>query len=247
MSAETVPQRAEHDHDPASIRQRLYEGPKASVLRDWVYGGIDGVITTFAIVAGAVGGSLSDTVIIILGLSNLVADGLSMAAANFAGTRAEADNRVRLRAVEERHIDTDPEGERMEIREIYRFKGFDGTDLDRVVDVITSDRERWIATMLSEEYGLPDATPNPWRAAATTFAAFVVCGFVPIAPYLFRLDQALALSVALTGVTFFAVGAAKSAWSVRSPIWGGLETFAIGTLAAGAAYGIGRAAEWLIA
>ena len=69
--------RLEHDHDPEAIRERLAAGPGASYLRDWIYGGIDGAVTTFAIVSGVVGAQLSPGIVVILGLANLLADGFS--------------------------------------------------------------------------------------------------------------------------------------------------------------------------
>ena len=92
----------EHDHSPHAIARRLQRGPDASYLRDWVYGGIDGAVTTFAIVAGALGADLAARFVIIMGIANLVADGFSMAAANYSGTRAENDDFERIRAMEER-------------------------------------------------------------------------------------------------------------------------------------------------
>jgi vacuolar iron transporter family protein len=114
----------EHGHDSASIRRRLAAGPPVSYLRDWVYGGIDGAVTTFAIVAGA---DLSPRVVLILGVANLVGDGFSMAAGDFSATRAERDEHAHLRRMEERHVDLVPEGEREEVREIYRKRHLAGT------------------------------------------------------------------------------------------------------------------------
>jgi hypothetical protein len=141
----------EHEHSRQAIARRLSGAPAFSYLRDWV----DGAITTFAIVAGVVGAELSTRVVLILGIANLVADGFSMAASNYSGTKTEQEEHDHLRAVEERHIQVVPEGEREEIRQIFRGKGFRGRDLERAVDVITADRKRWIDTMLAEEYGLP--------------------------------------------------------------------------------------------
>ena len=93
--------RLEHDHDSASIRRRFASGPPVSYLRDWVYGGIDGAVTTFAVVAGTMGADLSSRIVLILGAANLVGDGFSMAASNFSGTKAERDEYAQLRAVEE--------------------------------------------------------------------------------------------------------------------------------------------------
>ena len=236
----------EHDHDDEAIRARLAERVKPGYLRDWIYGGIDGAVTTFAIVAGAVGGGLGERVVIILGVAGLLADALSMAAANYTGTKAERDDRTRLRRIEERHLRLDPEGERREIREIFRRKGFEGADLDRAVEVITENRERWIETMLVEEYGLGETARSPRQAAISTFLAFIVCGLAPLAPFLLGAPFAWEISIVLTALTFAAIGSAKSRWSPQ-PAWlSGLEVLAIGSAAAVAAYGVGALADALL-
>ncbi len=236
----------EHDHSADAIRRRLARGPAVSYLRDWVYGGIDGAITTFAIVAGAVGAGFSDRVALILGIANVVADGFSMAAANYSGTKAERDDYRRIQAIEDRHIRLAPEGETEEVRQIFAAKGFRGADLDRAVDVITADRQRWIATMMAEEYGLPAQPRCPRRAALSTFAAFLLCGLVPLLPLVLGLANPFTVAIALTAAVFLAIGSIKSAWSV-TPWWrSGVETMAIGLGAAGLAYAIGSGVEALI-
>lgn len=229
----------EHDHSIEAIRTRLALGPRLNYLRDWIYGGIDGAVTTFAIVSGVVGAELSPGVILVLGFANLLADGFSMAASNFSGTRVEREELSQLEQVERRHISEDPDGEREEVRQIYRRKGFEGNDLERAVEILTSDRERWIQTMLTEEYGLPLEVRSPLLAATSTFSAFLVCGFVPILPFLFDTAHSFELSAVFTGLVFFAIGAVKSKWSPSSWWKSGLETFATGAVAALLAYGVG--------
>ena len=102
----------EHGHTSEAIRARLAQDPRISYLRDWIYGGIDGVVTTFAVVAGVVGADLPSRVVLVLGLANLVADGFAMAAGNYTGTQAERDDYDRLLAVEHKHIAVVPDGER---------------------------------------------------------------------------------------------------------------------------------------
>jgi len=229
----------EHEHTVEAIQARLSAGPRQNYLRDWIYGGIDGAVTTFAVVSGVVGARLSPWVILVMGFANLFADGFSMAASNFLGTRAEHEDLKRLEAIEHRHVDLDPEGEREEVRQIFRGKGFNGEDLTRLVDLITSDRERWVRTMLTEEYGLPQQVRSPWLAAITTFSAFLVCGLVPLLPYLFGGPDPLALSIVMTGIVFFGIGSLKSRWSVS--VWwrSGLSTLAVGVIAASLAYAVG--------
>ncbi|HXG92494.1 MAG TPA: VIT1/CCC1 transporter family protein [Blastocatellia bacterium] len=229
----------EHEHTPEAIKERLRAGPRHSYLRDWVYGGIDGSVTTFAVVAGVVGAQLSTGVILIIGAANIIADGFSMAASNFLGTRTEHEEIKNIEAIERRHIKDFPEGEREEVRQIFRDKGFEGETLQRIVDSITSNREIWVRTMLTEEYGLPREVRSPWLAAASTFSAFMLCGLVPLLPFIFGAANAFLLSIVLTGLVFFVIGSIKSIWSTVAWWRSGLETLIVGSMAAALAYAAG--------
>jgi vacuolar iron transporter family protein len=227
----------EHSHTKDAIRARLARDPRISYLRDWIYGGIDGVVTTFAIVAGVVGADLSSRIVLVLGLANLVADGFAMAAGNYSGTQAERDDYDRLLAVERKHIAIVPDGEREEIRQIFGGKGFSGEELERIVDVITADDSRWAKTMVVEEYGLAPTPKSPVLAALSTFAAFMLCGLVPLVTYLGT--GRLIPCVAGTGAAFFAIGAIKSRWSLTRWWQSGFVTFCIGMSAAALAFCVG--------
>ncbi|HXC72210.1 MAG TPA: VIT1/CCC1 transporter family protein [Pyrinomonadaceae bacterium] len=226
----------EHDHSPEAIRKRLETGPTHNYLRDWIYGGIDGSVTTLAVVTGVAGAQLSKWIILALGFANLFADGFSMAASNYLGTRAEHDDWRRLEQIENRHIELAPEGEREEVRQIFERKGFEGKDLQRVVELVTSDRERWVRTMLTDEYGLPHEVRSPWIAAISTFTAFLICGLVPLLPYLIGMEHSFAASTILTGIVFATIGSIKSRWSTTSWWHSGLTTFLVGAIAASLAY-----------
>jgi len=229
----------EHEHSPDAIRKRLDTGPTHNYLRDWIYGGIDGSVTTLAVVTGVAGAQLSNWIILALGFANLFADGFSMAASNYLGTRAEHDDWRRLEQIENRHIELAPDGEREEVRQIFERKGFEGNDLRRIVDLVTADRERWVRTMLTEEYGLPQEVRSPWIAAISTFTAFLICGLVPMLPYLFGTEHSLAVSVTLTAIVFVTIGSIKSKWSTSSWWNSGLTTLLVGAIAASLAYAAG--------
>jgi vacuolar iron transporter family protein len=233
------------DHTVSAIRHRLDRGPATSYLRDVVYGAIDGTVTTFAVVAGVVGAGLRPAVIIILGVANLVADGLSMASSNFLATRAERQQRERTMQEEICHIAEFPEGEREEVRQIYRDKGFTGKDLERAVEILTSDRDRWVETMLREEHGLSSMGRDPLRAGLSTLTAFIAAGAIPLLAFVYdailpsALSRPFAWSGLLTALSFFVVGASKSRFVDQKWWRSGAETLAIGGFAATAAYAIG--------
>jgi len=235
------------EHTPEAIKDRIAAATQHSYLGDFVLGAIDGAITTFAIVAGAAGAGLSNGVVLVLGLANVLADGLSMAAGNFLRARSEQQLVARFRRLEEMHIDHIPDGEREEVREIYRNKGFEGAALDNIVEVITQDRRQWVDTMLKEEWGLQLTPPSPWRASLATFFAFLLAGMVPLLPVLFAVGrhagETFLWSAALTAVTFFAVGYARGHVVDRRPWAAGFETLLIGGAAATVAYLVGRMLE----
>lgn len=229
----------EHGHTPQDIALRIGSPPGRGVLRDSVYGAIDGTVTTFAIVAGVAGAGLSPFVIVALGLANVLADGFSMAAASYLGTKAELDNMRRIRKIEERHILEFPEGERLEVKEILAQKGLSGQVLEQATDAITHDKDKWILLMLEGEYGLGGINPHPLKAAVVTFLSFLLVGLIPLLPFLLSLDNSFQISVGVTLATFFAIGALKSFWSLSPWWWSGLETLCIGGIAAGIAFTVG--------
>ncbi|MBI2824472.1 MAG: VIT1/CCC1 transporter family protein [Planctomycetia bacterium] len=233
------------EHTPAAIHRRLRAATQHSYLRDFVLGAMDGTVTTFAVVAGAAGAGLSSGVAIVLGMANLLADGFSMAAGNYMSAKTDRQLVERARRIEEMHVDRIPEGEREEVRQIFAAKGFDGTVLDEIVTVITTDRRRWVDTMLTEELGMRLDTPSALRAAASTFVAFVLIGLVPLVPLLFGLSHdpwtLFRLSAAATGVAFLLVGIARGAVLGESLLHSGLETLLIGGVAAALSYAVGSA------
>jgi vacuolar iron transporter family protein len=245
MAQTRRPRSLAEEHTPRAVTARLGRKPTPSYLHDFIYGAIDGAVTTFAVVAGVQGAKLDETIVIILGVANLIADGFSMAVSNYLGSRAERQRRERARREEERHIREVPEGEREEIRQIFAAKGFQGDDLDRVVDVITSDPKLWAETMMSEELGFPRADPNEVRAALSTLMAFVTVGFLPLMVFVYdvagigQVENAFAWSAAMTGVAFFVVGALKSRFVDQTWWRSGLETLIVGGLAAALAYAAG--------
>ena len=217
-------------------------------LGEFVYGGIDGAVTTFAVVAGAVGAGLESSIIIILGFANLLADGLSMSIGAYLSTKSEKDNYQKHKNIEYYEVENMPETEREEVKEIYREKGFEGELLEQVVDVITSDKERWVNVMMKEELEMIDESKSPFRIGLTTYISFVIVGFIPlliyVVDYISTLHVNLFLySAILTGVAFIVIGILKAYISQSSIIKGIIETLILGAVAAIVAYYVGDVIE----
>lgn len=243
----------EHGHDPDSIAQRVGGITQHSYLRDFVYGAIDGTVTTFAVVSSIAGAGLNPEIVIVLGVANLLGDGFSMAASNYLGTRTDQQLREKAIAMEQRHIRLAPEGEREEVRQIFAAKGFEGEDLQRAVEIITSNESRWVNTMLVDELGISLESPSAWKAAMTTFFAFVLVGLLPLVAFLFGLivpsqsSWLFLVSTVMTAAAFFLVGTAKSWFVDQKWYWSGLETLFVGGIAAGLAYIVGLALKGIAA
>ena len=232
-------------HSKDQIHNEPHKKERGRYLGDFVYGALDGIITTFAVVSGVEGARLSPSIILILGFANLFADGVSMAVGNYLSNKSELEYIAKERQREEWEIENYPEGEKEEIRKIYQDKGFTGKDLDRVVKVVTSDKDVWVNTMMKEELGLIDEDKTPVKSGAATFLAFVVAGFVPLAAFVLAAifpavqGNSFMISIVLTGMALFIVGASRTYVTGISWIRSGVEMLAVGGLAAGIAYGIG--------
>ncbi|MBI4210914.1 MAG: VIT1/CCC1 transporter family protein [Candidatus Diapherotrites archaeon] len=210
-----------------------------------VYGALDGIVTTFAVVAGSAGAGLSPGIVIVLGFANMFADGLSMAVGNYLSMKSQQSYYLAERKREEWEVENYPEGEKEEIRQIYSRKGFAGQNLEKLVELITSKKTVWIDTMMSEEIGLIPDKKSPFLAGLYTYISFIVAGFLPllifVVSYFRPLPDSFLYPAAfvLTFATIFAVGSLRSLVIARNWLTAGLEMLAIGGATAVVSYGIG--------
>ena len=227
------------EHRPAAIQKRLSLSPKSQNVSDAILGGIDGCVTTFAIISGAVGAGFSSSVALILGFANLFADGFSMGVSNFESIKAQQEYSEGIKRTEEEHIDLIPEGEREEIRQIFQRKGFKGNILEEIVKTISQDKRLWVETMLIEEHGLSKYSPSAWRSGFTTFFAFLIVGSIPLVPLLIpslNLNQQFLISASFSVIIFFLIGMLKSLIFSMPIMKSGLRTLLTGSMAASLAY-----------
>ncbi|NOX27124.1 MAG: hypothetical protein GXP21_02825 [Gammaproteobacteria bacterium] len=226
-------------HHPDAIRKRLATPNKPQYISDAVLGGIDGCVTTFAVVAGVLGAGFSSSVALILGVANLIADGFSMAMSNYESVRAQHEYNNRLRLIEAEHVQQVPDGEREEIRQLFQAKGFDGATLNHIVDTLTQNQDVWIDTMLTEEHGVQKTLSNPKQSALTTFVAFILVGIMPLLPFLstsLAPQQQFIFSAGIAAIMFFLIGMIKGLY-VATPLFiSGLRTLLTGGAAATLAF-----------
>ncbi len=221
-------------------------------LPEFVYGGIDGLVTTFAVVAGATGANLNLDVVLILGFANLFADGFSMSVGAYLANKSEHDNYKKNLKVEYREIENLREKEIQEVRDIYIDKWFEGELLEQVVAKIIEDDDRRVDVMMKEELGLSEPDKTPLLVWASTLTAFVIIGLIPLLTYVVSyvrdLDPAdlFPLSIAFTAIGFLGIGFMKSYVNHTSRRKAMLETVVLWWLAASVAYYVGFILEKVI-
>jgi VIT1/CCC1 family predicted Fe2+/Mn2+ transporter len=239
-------------HDPDRVAESLHHDSATGTwfgayIGSTVYGGLDGIVTTFAVVSGVAGADLGANVILILGIGNLLADGFSMATGDYLSTKSEREYYDREARRQGWEIERFPEGQRAELRALYVAHGYSEEEADRLVAVQTRTKQRWVNAMMIEELGMLREDAHPLRNAIATFLAFLVAGSVPLLVYLAGLatpipaGTAFQVSVALSALALFALGAAKVYVTRLSAIRSGLEMLLVGGFAAAVAYVIGAA------
>ncbi|MFH1391160.1 MAG: VIT1/CCC1 transporter family protein [Candidatus Diapherotrites archaeon] len=232
-----------HSHAAFDLEQS--QESHGDFVGDIVYGALDGIVTTFAVVAGSAGAGLGAGIILVLGFANLLADGLSMAVGNYLSMKSEQEYYKAERKREAWEVDNYPKGEVEEIRQIYKKKGFTGKNLEKLVELITSKKTVWVDTMMLEELQMFENPKSPLKAGSYTFFSFLVAGFVPLLIFVISLfypiDPAITFPIAilLTFVTIFAVGSLRSLVIAKNWFNAGMEMLLVGGLTAIVSYGIG--------
>lgn len=220
-------------------------------LAEFVYGGIDGSVTTFAVVAGSVGAGLDSAVIIILGFANLIADGFSMSVGAFLSAKTEHETFEKHKSIEYWEIENLREKEVEEIREIYQSKGFEGELLEKVVAKITEDKDVWVDTMMKEELEMTKDDKSPFSVGLFTFVSFILVGLIPLIVYLWDFISPLNInlfftSCILTSLAFILVGFLKSIVTGAGRFRSTIETLLLGAIAAVLAYVVGDLLEKIV-
>ncbi len=213
-------------------------------IKDIVYGANDGVITTFAIIAGVAGAHIADprATIVLLGVANVLADGFSMAVSNYLGSKSEGDVVSREYRDEAAEIVENPDAEREEMTQLLREEGYADIDAQTLSRLMLKNKSFFADLLMHEEFNVSNHERGPILVGSLlTFGAFVGAGLLPILPFIVfsSITNIFLYSVVSTGVVLFVLGALRSIITKRSFFLSGLEMLLIGGFAASIAYGVG--------
>ncbi len=217
-------------------------------IREVVFGGQDGLLSTMLLVTAVAASGASNTTVLISGLAGALAGMVSMATGAFLGSRSEQDVQRAEIAKEARELEEHPAEELAELVVLYQREGLSFSDAQGVAEHIAADKDLWLRTLVEKELGLsPDVTSNPVKDALAMGAAFIVGAVIPIIPYFFIHDKiGIAISVSATLVGLFVLGMGKGRIVQKSPVLQGLEILLIGAAAAGVGFGLGEGIPRLI-
>ncbi len=224
-----------------AIRQHHGSNGRSGSLRAAVFGVNDGLVSNFSLVLGMAGADQGAGVVILAGVAGLVAGAFSMAAGEYVSMRVQREVLESTLAVERREITEEPEAERREVVVILRAQGVPREDAERIAGRIMEDPEVALDVMARQELGLdPNDLGSPIGAAVSSFGAFAAGALIPLVPFLvLAFGTAVVVSIVLSGVSLFAVGALAARLSERPALFGGARMLLIGAAAAAVTYGIG--------
>eukprot|EP01137_Pigoraptor_chileana_P016978 Opistho-2@6151 len=214
-----------------------------------VFGGLDGIVTTFAVVVAAVAAGMSRDTLLILGFANLLGDAAAMSVGDYVSGKAENDHAIAEREREKWEMQHKLEEEKEEMRNIYLQKGLSEDQAREIVDLLLENPDVFLDIMMMEELGIMpiSAEQAPWKSAAFTFGAFIVFGGVPMLAYICAgdykkegaLDTVFWIAVALFCISLFGLGAYKGVVSNSGWLKSGMIMLINGGITTAGAYFIG--------
>jgi len=223
-----------------------------------IFGGLDGILTSFAIVAGAAGGNLSPQVVLILGFSNIFADALSMGCGEFLSSKATNEWILSERKREEWEMENYPEGEIKEMIEIYESKGMSHADAVQVIETMAKYKDFFVDVMMLQELELQvpeeDHVKESVKEGIVMFCSFATFGALPLLGYVVipaafpNLGEQILFTSAcvVTGIVLFLMGSVKSFFSAQNWFRAGIETLFLGGACAAIAFFVGQFVERLV-
>jgi len=235
-------------HKQGVVRKEPHSGEAGEHISEIVFGGLDGIITTFAVVSAATASHLTRGVILIIGIANLLGDAIGMAVGDYVSTKAESEHIKAERAREQWEMEHCIEEEKEEMIEIYKKKGLTPEEAVEVVNILLENPKVFLDTMMVEELGLlKENQESVLKGAFITFGAFMVFGGLPMLAYLCAgsystpagFDVVYGISIILFAIALFALGALKGRISKKKWYITGLTMLLNGSATTAVSYAIG--------
>jgi VIT1/CCC1 family predicted Fe2+/Mn2+ transporter len=229
-------------HGP-EIDERSASAGKSGALRAAVFGMNDGLLSNAALIMGFAGAAASRQVIVLAGISGLLAGAFSMGAGEYVSMRVQREMLERLLQLERRELELDPVTEERELAMIYRQKGLSGELSDRVAAEVMKDPAVALDTHAREELGLdPEGgLGSPWGAAISSFAMFAIGALIPLIPFFLTQGRAATIwALSLTGLALLTTGALTARLTGKGPVMAALRQLGIGAAATAVTFFIGR-------
>ena len=224
-------------------REPWHRSGGGGTLRAAIFGVSDGLVSNAALVLGIAGATSGGdgSFVVLAGVAGLLAGAFSMAAGEYVSMRSQTEVLERQIELERAELEAMPEEEEKEIAAIYRGRGFAEAEAAAIAKQLMADPKIALETLVREELGLdPEELGSPWGASIGSFLAFAIGAFVPLLPFILLTGgTALAVSIGLTSLALFAVGASVSLLTGRSALYSGARQLLIGIAAAGITYLIG--------
>lgn len=214
-------------------------------LADFVYAGMDGAVSAFAVVAGVEGASLSPSVVLILGFASLFAGGFSMSVGKYSSDKAKLEHYEKIEETEYKHIEERKCSEKAEVKRILADYGMEGRTLNQATKAVTSDPKAWVDLMMRNEFNMTKEHIIPWKGGVSTFISYIFVGVIPLLGYVLAPilalpeDKVFVLACFATFIALFIVGAVRAKFSLRNWMVSGVETVFVGGCAASIAYFVG--------
>ncbi len=245
----TEPQTASiYDVARTEVETRRWDVASKGRIREVVFGGQDGLLSTMLLVTALAVGDIGNTAVLIGGLAGALAGMVSMATGAFLGSRAEQDLQRSEIEKEAQELQEHPAEELAELVVLYQREGLSFKEAQGVADHIAADKDLWLRTMIEKELGLSaEITTNPVKDALVMGVAFIAGAIIPVLPYFFD-DGGIAItsSVSATLVALFALGMLKGRIVRKSTLLQGLEILAIGGVAVGVGWVLGEVIPRLV-
>lgn len=220
-------------------------------LGEFVYGGIDGIVTTFAVVSAVAGAGLESSVVLILGFANLISDGLSMGISAYLAERSDVDQyRKTRRGVVSMLENNITKASKVVSKNLKKY-GFKDKELVAATNQVAGSRNA-ADFIMKEEHALAEEPENAVGIGFVTFVAFMIVGIVPLAAYLadeifnLGLENPFAVTIILAAAAFAGVGYLKSRVAKAPVVSSVIETLVLGLVASGASYYIGKWLESIV-